>query len=75
MLRLPGRVGDGWFVRMNNTGGTVEAWAVDGIDRGQLVESPEGHFYVARPIPPERLSLVRCDIEPRAGAGASFGTA
>jgi hypothetical protein len=62
-----------WFVRMNNTGGTVDVWAVDGLDSGDLVESPEGHFYVGRPIPPEHVSLVRRDIEP--GAGQSFGTA
>jgi hypothetical protein len=55
-----------WFVSMNNTGGPVDVWAVDGVDEKELVESPEGHHYLASPIPPERLSLVRPDAEPEA---------
>jgi hypothetical protein len=53
-----------WFVRMNNTGGPVDVWAVDHVDEAELTESPEGHHYLAAPIPAERLSLVRRDIEP-----------
>jgi hypothetical protein len=53
-----------WFVRMNNTGGPVDVWAVDRVDEAELMESPEGHHYLAAPIPAERLSLVRRDIEP-----------
>ena len=53
-----------WFVSMNNTDGTVDVWAVHGIEEGELVESPEGHSYVPGRIPPERLSLIRADIEP-----------
>jgi len=53
-----------WFVRMNNTGGAVDVWAVNDVDEKELVESPEGHFYLAGAIPPERLLLVRRDIEP-----------
>jgi hypothetical protein len=49
------------------TGGPVDVWAVDGIDKEELVEAPEGHFYLARPIPPDRLTLVRRDIEPATG--------
>ena len=56
-----------WFVRMNNTGGPVDVWAVEAIDKEELIEAPEGHLYLARPIPPDRLTLVRCDIEPGAG--------
>jgi hypothetical protein len=55
-----------WFVRMNNTGGSVDVWAVDGVKEGELVQSPEGHSYVQSRIPPERLTLVRADIEPEA---------
>jgi hypothetical protein len=33
----------GWFVGMNDTGGPVDGWAVDGIDAEALLESPEGH--------------------------------
>jgi len=53
-----------WFVRMNNTGGTVDVWAVDGIESQELVRSGEGHFYIPTPIPPSQLSLVRKDIAP-----------
>jgi hypothetical protein len=53
-----------WFVRMNNTGGPVDVWAVDGVDEEDLMESPEGYPYLAAPVSPERISLVRRDIEP-----------
>jgi hypothetical protein len=49
---------------MNNTGGPVDLWAVEGLDRSELVESPEGVLFVPRPIPPSQLTLVRRDIEP-----------
>jgi len=55
-----------WFVRMNNTGGPVDVWVVDGIEEGSLVESPEGHYYLPRVIGPEQLSLLRSDVEPYA---------
>jgi hypothetical protein len=54
-----------WFLVGNNTGGSVDVWAVDCVDETELIESLEGHHYVAAPIPPERLSLIRRDIEPR----------
>ncbi|MEK6274325.1 MAG: hypothetical protein AABM30_03210 [Actinomycetota bacterium] len=53
-----------WFVRMNHTGGPVDVWAVDGIDETELVESPEGYVYVARPVPPQQLTLIRRDLQP-----------
>ena len=37
---------------------------VDGVDWGELAESPEGYRYVTSLIPPERLSLVRRDVQP-----------
>ena len=49
------------FVEMNNTGGTVDVWAVEGIDVDDLVESPEHFMYLPRVIPPERLTLWRRD--------------
>jgi hypothetical protein len=55
-----------WFVRMNNTGSSVDVWAVDGVEEGELVQSSEGHSYVRSRIPPERLTLFRADIEPEA---------
>jgi phage baseplate assembly protein gpV len=53
-----------WFVEMNNTGGPVDVWAVDGVDESELVTSPEGHSYVPTPIPAQRVSLHRRDIQP-----------
>ena len=53
-----------WFVEMNNTGGPVDVWAVAGVDEESLLESPEGYSYTPDPIPPERLTLIRRDIEP-----------
>lgn len=48
-----------WFVSMNNTGGSVDVWAVEGVDASQLVESPEGYLYVSSVIAAERLTLWR----------------
>jgi hypothetical protein len=46
---------------MNNTGGTVDVWAVSGIDKAALVESPEGYDHLPESIPPDRLKLIRPD--------------
>jgi hypothetical protein len=54
-----------WFVRMNNTGGPVDVWAVDGVDERDLVESPEGFLYLPTTVPPYRLTLLRGDIPPQ----------
>jgi hypothetical protein len=56
-----------WFLEMNNTGGPVDVWAVDGVSSEDLVESPEGHFYLPAVIPPEYLTLVRTDVQPLSG--------
>jgi hypothetical protein len=53
-----------WFIRMNNTGGSVDVWAVDGVRPRDLVESPEGHVFLPQVVPPDRLTLVRSDIPP-----------
>jgi hypothetical protein len=53
-----------WFVRMNNTGGAVDVWGIDGLTDNELVESSTGHYYVARPIPATQLTLVRTDVPP-----------
>lgn len=53
-----------WFVKMNNTGGPVDVWAVDGVDPRELVDSPQGHCYVGSPISAEHLTLIRRDIPP-----------
>lgn len=50
-----------FFVRMNNTGGPVDVWGVDGIDRAALVESEAGFCYFPGVIPPDRLTLLDTD--------------
>jgi hypothetical protein len=52
-----------WFVRLNNTGGPVDVWEVAGIEPGALVLSPEGHHFYPGVIDPERLRLVREDVQ------------
>lgn len=56
-----------FFIRINNTGGPVDLWQVDGVADDDLVESPEGFSYLPRRIPSGRLTLLRTDIpaEPR----------
>ena len=51
-----------FFVRVNNTGGPVDVWAVEGVEEEELVTPPNGFQYVPRRIPPTRLSLYRCDL-------------
>jgi hypothetical protein len=53
-----------WFIRINNTGGPVDVWAVHGIDESDLVESPEGCYYLTRLVPSECLELIRQDVPP-----------
>ena len=60
-----------WFIEMNNTGGPVDVWAVEGVDEAQLVESPEGHSYLPRRIPADRLTLLRVDLPPVAPEAVS----
>ena len=56
-----------WFVRMNNTGGPVDVWAVDRINPELLVQTSNGFMYLPGRILPGELTLLRCDIpsEPR----------
>ena len=51
-----------YFVEMNNTGGPVDVWAVDGVDEETLVTSGEGYEYYPGVIPPGRLRLLREDV-------------
>ena len=53
-----------FFVRINNTGGPVDVWAVDGIERESLVESPNGFSYFPGPIGSEQLTLLDTDVAP-----------
>jgi hypothetical protein len=56
-----------FFVELNNTGGAVDVWVVDGVAEDELVMPPNGFQYVPRRIPPTQLTLYRRDVrEPRA---------
>lgn len=50
-----------WFIHLNNTGGAVDVWVVDGVTIGDLLESPTGFFYVPRAVAPEHVKLARSD--------------
>ncbi|MEV6561483.1 hypothetical protein AB0M22_37595 [Nocardia sp. NPDC051756] len=51
-----------WFVRMNNTGGPVDVWEVQGVEVEDLVLSPEGHHYYPGTIAAAQLRLARQDV-------------
>lgn len=57
-----------WFVAMNNTGGPVDIWAIDGVDWSELLDGGSGFYYLPGTIAPERLKLVDQDVE-----GATLG--
>ena len=52
-----------FFVRMNNTGGPVDVWAIDGVDE-EPIESGTGFVYIPHEIPREALTLISRDIPP-----------
>lgn len=51
-----------WFVQMNNTGGPVDVWQVQGVDRRSLRDSGNGHVYLPAVVPPDRITRVREDL-------------
>ncbi|MEU9560057.1 hypothetical protein [Streptomyces fumanus] len=55
----------GFFLRINNTGGPVDLWAVDGIDEALLLDNGSGFGYVPGRIPAAQVRLVRSDIPPQ----------
>lgn len=48
----------GFFVRMNNTGGPVDVWAVSGVDEGQMLDNGNGFFYFPGRIPAGQVTLL-----------------
>lgn len=46
-----------WFERMNNTGGAIDVWLVDGVDPTTLIESQEGYLSTPSVVPPAQLTL------------------
>ncbi|MBY6540328.1 hypothetical protein HQ325_16765 [Rhodococcus sp. BP-349] len=53
-----------WFVQMNNTGGNVDVWEVQGIKYTDLVESPQGFYFYPGVIDASKLRLVQRDLPP-----------
>ncbi|HEU5266732.1 MAG TPA: hypothetical protein VFU35_08525 [Jatrophihabitans sp.] len=47
-----------FFVDMNNTGGPVDVWAVDGVGELELVTSETGFSYLPGRIPRAQLTLL-----------------
>ncbi|MFD5814267.1 hypothetical protein [Streptomyces sp. NPDC127038] len=56
----------GFFFQINNTGGPVDLWSVDGVDTGSLLDNGNGFFYLPERVPAGRVRLVRTDIPPQA---------
>jgi hypothetical protein len=60
----------GFFVRLNNTGGPVDVWAVDEIDEQQLITTGSGFSYFPDRIPRRQLTLLgRSPGEPAPASG------
>lgn len=53
-----------WFIQMNNTGGPVDLWQVDGVDASALLDNGNGYSYFPGRIARESLTLLRSDIPP-----------
>ncbi len=51
-----------WFVFLNNSGGAVDVWAVEGVDPASLLDNGNGFGYFPEKIPPTRLTLIRSDL-------------
>ena len=55
-----------FFLRINNTGGPVDLWPVDGVDEELLTDNGSGFVYLPRRVPATRVRLVRSDVHPQA---------
>jgi hypothetical protein len=60
-----------FFVGFDATALPVDVWSVEGVEKHELVEAPEGFVYVPRPIPARQLTLLHRDEWPRAGRATS----
>ncbi|UXX97314.1 hypothetical protein N7U49_46600 [Streptomyces sp. AD2-2] len=56
-----------FFFRINNTGGPVDLWSVDGVDEELLLDNGNGFVYLPERIPATRVRLVRSDVPPQPG--------
>ncbi|MER7180316.1 hypothetical protein ABT404_12685 [Streptomyces hyaluromycini] len=57
-----------FFLQINNTGGPVDLWSVDGIDEGLLLDNGNGFVYLPGRIPAARVRLVRSDVPAQLGS-------
>jgi hypothetical protein len=48
-----------FFLRINNTGGPVDLWSVDGVDEGLLTDNGNGFVYLPGRVPAARVRLVQ----------------
>jgi hypothetical protein len=60
----------GFFVRMNNTGGPVDVWAVTGIGEEQMIDNGNGFLYFPGRISAGQISLVEWPSSDAAPAGS-----
>ena len=51
---------------INNTGGPVDLWSVDGVDGAMLLDNGNGFVYLPDRVPAARVRLVRSDVVPPA---------
>jgi hypothetical protein len=59
----------GFFVRMNNTGGPVDVWAVSGAFEDQMIGNGSGFFYFPGRIPAGQVTLTEWPSPDPAPAG------
>ena len=62
-----------FFIYINNTGGRVDVWAVDGIDELELTVTGQGFSYFPGEISPKSLTLVERDLD-RGDLGAPYNS-
>ena len=65
----PSEFDAGFFVQINNTGGPVDVWAVDGIDEEELITTVNGFSYFPGRIPAHQITLLSLALEERAPTG------
>jgi hypothetical protein len=51
-----------FFLRINNTGGPVDVWSVDGVDEELLTDNGNGFVYLPGRVPAALICLVQSDI-------------
>ncbi|MFE0521436.1 hypothetical protein [Streptomyces sp. NPDC058954] len=54
-----------FLMQINNTGGPIDVWSVDGIDEELLLDNGNGFVYLPDRIPAAHVRLVRSDVPPQ----------